>query len=182
VYGRSTEWDPRIGVAASLAGVAAGVLLIVLAWFLPNPATVPQGIMLVVVMLPLLVVSLRAAQRIPEGGDIVWILKPEEIEVRGLRGASRIRWEQCSHALFVYGWRPGSVALSLDLPWPDEEAQSTGMATGIAAGVAVTGAALQIFLDERTFDARGLHADLRRRIGEARDRAKRRRDESNGPR
>jgi hypothetical protein len=85
-----------------------------------------------------------------DGGDVVWILKPDELEMRFSLFHRHWPWHSIDRALYARGWRRGSVQLSVFQP-------SVGQAPE-----------LSMWLNERDVDTRALHQTLRDRIERAR--------------
>lgn len=150
VFGSSTEWDPRGAVVAALAMIGVGLVLSTLIWLTRAGPPIPMAVGLIIGGLVVLYRAKRAADGRPNGGDIVWIVKDEGIEIRGGMARHFWPWEQITYAIFEYGWR--SVRLSFGGAHSDT---SNEAGLWVSAGEA---------------EAREIHQELRSRIAMARER------------
>ncbi len=150
VFGSSTEWDPRTVVVAALTMIGVGLGLGALIWFRRAGPPVPMAVGLTIGGLVVLYRAMRAADGRPNGGDIIWIVKDDGIEVRGSLAHHFWPWHQITYAIFEYGWR------SVRLSFGGEHSN-----TANEAGLWVSGSEAE---------AREMHGELRSRIAAARER------------
>jgi hypothetical protein len=94
--------------------------------------------------------SLLWSKRTHEGGDIVWIIRPDGVELRTPLLTRQWTYLDIEQVLFEYGWRRGSVHLCLLQATVGQAKEAT------------------IWLNERDVDARAVHQLLRDRLAAAR--------------
>jgi hypothetical protein len=141
-------------LSAGIVLLATSLVLFAVAATLRNFGPVAPGTAALIGATILLVRAHRSTPTAAAGGDLIWIIKPDAVEIRGALVKHHWRWDEIENALFAFGWRKGAVLLSLVQP-------SVGMAPEV-----------NIWVNERDVDARAVHALLRERIRAARSHPK----------
>lgn len=90
------------------------------------------------------------SKRTHEGGDIVWIIKSDGVELRTPLVTRHWSYLEIDNALFERGWRRGSVQLCLLQPSVGQSMEAN------------------VWVNDRDVDARAVHQLLRDRIAAAR--------------
>jgi hypothetical protein len=112
-------------------------------------ALVPHGAAVTVLGAALLVARVWVARRAGDGGDLLWIVGPEQVDIRSAFGRHEIRFADARRSFFERGFLPGQVSLTLE----GEMGESAPHA--------------RIWLSEREVDARAVHALLKARLAAA---------------
>lgn len=152
LHGWTTEAQSLVNflaVGAILLG--AGLLLALIAWFTRSPGAYTPSVAAIIAGSA---ISIRGAigrlrNTTGDGGDVAWVIGPDRFEARLPMGTARLSWDDVDSALYAYGWRRGSVVLSV-------LRYSVGQAPEA-----------NIWVNERDVDTRAVHALLRERIAEA---------------
>lgn len=156
VFGQSTEI--RAGTPLWVGGLvllATAVILFTVAYLRRIPVPIIPGAALVFGAGSLLLRGWLASSPRTEGGDIVWILTPTELEVRMPLFRRHWKWDSIERVLYGRGWTRGSAQISVVQP-------SVGQAPEFS-----------MWVNEREIDSRALQQELRTRIDRARAEAAR---------
>lgn len=149
LHGTATGADPRWSIAAVVALLAAGTVCIWIGARSRNFGPLVQGIAMLGFAGFLTLRRWKQASR-DDGSDCCWIVKPDEIEVRGLFHTANLPFRTLQWAHFERGWRRHVVCLSVT---PHQAVDLTSVAA--------------IWIDDRDYPARSLHDLLRGRIQKA---------------
>ncbi|MFO0828663.1 MAG: hypothetical protein U0572_11015 [Phycisphaerales bacterium] len=135
-----------LAVVLLCASVAPGYL----AWRVRQWGPIVQSAMLFVFGCTLMRRAVVLARRADEGGDVVWVMQPDGLEVRTELGSSTVAWSALEWAHFERGFSAHAARLSYTL----RDTRDVGSMHAI-------------WVDQRQVDARAIHAELRRRIAMA---------------
>ncbi len=104
VVGHSTETSPFTIVAGGAAMIAVGVILVAIFFIRRAGPSIVPGAALMIFGSILLLRGWLALRASLDGGDIVWIIRDDGIEVRTTLGKSMWSWERMTYALYERGW------------------------------------------------------------------------------
>ncbi len=149
LFGSSTEWSPWWGIAWGVVIVMGGARLFLMTTIIQ---VVSKGYGSVFTLMGVYVLyrAMQAARRAADGGDILWLLQKDRLEVRTALRTRIWQWSELQSVLYELGWQPKSVRLSV-VPRAGD-------------GMVVRA---PIWLNSRTCDTRAVQAVLQARIGDA---------------
>jgi hypothetical protein len=104
VVGHSTETSPVTILAGGAAMIAVGAILIVIFFVTRAAPSIFPGAALMLFGSVVLLRGWLSMQASLDGGDIVWIIRDDGIEVRTPLGKSIWSWDRMTHAFYERGW------------------------------------------------------------------------------
>jgi len=144
------EWSAWWPIACGAAMMTVGCTILLWGWLFRSIAPVwVQGAALTIGGAFVVFSAAPAARRAADGGDIIWIIMPDALEIRTPLRSRRRPWSELHQVLYEAGWRPNSARLSVGGPTLDPKLDSW------------------IWLNSKVCDTRGIQALLRERIAAA---------------
>jgi hypothetical protein len=117
VFGSANEWSAWWPIAAGGAMLTVGITLLIWAWTYGVPAPVlVEGAALSIGGVFIVAWSVPAALRAADGGDIIWIIMPDGLEVRTRLRTRKRPWSELQQVLYEAGWKPNSAQLTVGEP------------------------------------------------------------------
>jgi hypothetical protein len=159
------ETSPLVMLGAGAGMVGVGILLILIFFVTRAAPSIFPGAALILFGSIILFRGWLSMQASLDGGDIVWILRDDGIEVRTPLGKSTWPWERITYALYERGWFAPRLSFGATF--------ASGMRIGLRAQVKPTDIdslnEVAIWLGRGDGDGRAVIQHIKERIAGARE-------------